>query len=128
MSKHLFAKEYEDFLITGKEDSINSLPSGSVEKEYFILTRQLLKEDLTPELEKKIEENVLNRITREQGSRLRALEIFKKLKKKKRSFKKLKIYLILEESRTIPNLSNIIRQKKRIWKLKKMKNKNYHMN
>ena len=81
MSKHLFAKEYEDFLITGKEDSINSLPSGSIEKEYFILTRQLLKEDLTPELEKKIEENVLNKITREQGSRLRALEIFKKLKK-----------------------------------------------
>ena len=55
MSKQLFTKEYEDFLITGSEESINSLPSGSIQKEYFLIIRQLLKEDLTPQLEEKIE-------------------------------------------------------------------------
>ena len=55
MPKQLFTKEYEDFLISGSEESINSLPSGSLEKEYFQIIKQLLKEDITPELEKKIE-------------------------------------------------------------------------
>ena len=80
MSKQLFAKEYEDFLLTGKEDTINSLPSGSEEKKYFLLIRQLLKEDLTPELEKKIEEATLSN-SKKQSARLKALYIYKKLKK-----------------------------------------------
>ena len=80
MSKQLFAKEYEDFLLTGKEDTINSLPSGSLEKKYFLLIRQLLEEDLTPELEKKIEEAISTN-SKKQSARLRALYIYKKLKK-----------------------------------------------
>ena len=80
MSKQIFAKEYEDYLITGSEESINSLPSGSLEKEYFKLIRQLLKEDLTPELEKKIE-SFTDKISEDQTYRLKALHIFKKLKK-----------------------------------------------
>ena len=80
MSKQLFTKEYEDYLITGSEESINSLPSGSLEKEYFQIIRQLLKEDLTPELEVKID-NFTDKISEEQTYRLKALQIFKKMKK-----------------------------------------------
>ena len=79
MSKQFFVKEYEDFLLTGKEDTINALPSGSDEKKYFLLVRQLLKEDLTPELEKKIEEATAYK-SKEQSARLKALYIYKKLK------------------------------------------------
>ena len=80
MSKQLFTKEYEDFLITGSEESINSLPSGSIQKEYFLIIRQLLKEDLTPQLEEKIEK-FIDKISEEQTYRLKALHIFKKMKK-----------------------------------------------
>ena len=80
MPKQFFAKEYEDFLITGSEESINSLPSGSLEKEYFMLIRQLLKKELTPELEKKIE-SFIDKISEDQTYRLKALHIFKKIKK-----------------------------------------------
>jgi len=80
MPKQLFTKEYEDFLISGSEESINSLPSGSLEKEYFQIIRQLLKEDTTPELEKKIE-SFVDKIPEEQSYRLKALHIFKKMKK-----------------------------------------------
>ena len=41
MPKQIFAKEYEEYLITGKEESLNSLASGSIEKEYFIIIRKL---------------------------------------------------------------------------------------
>jgi len=80
MPKQIFTKEYEDYLISGSEESINSLPSGSLEKEYFMLIRQLLKEDLTPELEKKIE-SFIDKISEDQTYRLKALHIFKKIKK-----------------------------------------------
>ena len=80
MPKQFFAKEYEDFLITGNEESINSLPSGSLEKEYFMLIRQLLKEDLIPELEDKIE-SFIDKISEDQTYRLKALHIFKRMKK-----------------------------------------------
>ena len=91
MPKQLFAKEYEEYLITGNEECINSLPSGSIEKEYFLIIRQLLKEDLSPELEKKIEA-FTKKVPKEQSYRLEALHIFKKMKKnpekKKKLFKK----------------------------------------
>ena len=80
MSNQLFTKAYEDYLISGKEDSINSLPSGSLEKEYFFLIKQLLKDELTPELETQIE-SFTKKIPEEQSYRLRALHIFKKLEK-----------------------------------------------
>ena len=80
MPKQIFAKEYEEYLITGKEEALNSLASGSIEKEYFLIIRKLLKEDLTPELQKQID-NFLLRIPEEQSYRLKALNIFKKLQK-----------------------------------------------
>ena len=80
MSNQLFTKAYEDYLISGKEDSINSLPSGSLEKEYFFLIKQLLKDELTPELETQIE-SFTKKIPVEQSYRLRTLHIFKKLEK-----------------------------------------------
>ena len=54
MPKQIFAKEYEEYLISGKEEVLDSLPNGSIEKEYFILIRKLLKEELTPELQKEM--------------------------------------------------------------------------
>ena len=80
MPKHIFAKEYEEYLITGKEEVLNSLPSGSIEKEYFILMKKLFKEDLTPKLQKQID-NFLKRIPEKQSYRLKAINIFKKLQK-----------------------------------------------
>ena len=66
MPKEIFAKEYEDYLITGKEDSLNSLVNGSIEKDYFILIRKLLNEDLTKELQKRIDD-FLKRIPESQS-------------------------------------------------------------
>ena len=107
MPKQLFAKEYEDYLITGSEESINSLPSGSLEKEYFTIVRQLLKEDLTPELEKKIEA-FTDKISEDQTYRLKALHIFKKLKKtpekKDEIIQEIKDYFTLVEFKIIRNL------------------------
>ena len=80
MPKQIFAKEYEEYLITGKEEALNSLASGSIEKEYFLIIRKLLKEDLSPELQKQIV-NFLQRIPEDQSYRLKALNIFKKIQK-----------------------------------------------
>ena len=80
MPKQIFAKEYEEYLITGKEEALNSLPSGSIEKEYFIIIRKLLNEELTPKLQNQIDD-FLRRIPENQSYRLKALNIFKKLQK-----------------------------------------------
>ena len=80
MPKQIFAKEYEEYLISGKEEALNSLASGSIEKEYFMIIRRLLKEELTPELQKKIDE-FLRRIPENQSYRIKSLNIFKKLQK-----------------------------------------------
>ena len=80
MPKQIFAKEYEEYLITGKEEALNSLPSGSIEKEYFIIMKKLLNEDLTPELQNQIDE-FIRRIPENQAYRLKAINIFKKLQK-----------------------------------------------
>ena len=99
MPKQIFTKEYEEYLITGKEEALNSLASGSIEKEYFLIIRKLLKEDLTPELQKQIDD-FLQRIPKEQSYRLKALNIFKKLQKnadnKAEIIQDIKIYLDLE--------------------------------
>ena len=91
MPKQIFAKEYEEYLITGKEEALNSLPSCSIEKEYYIIIRKLLNEELTPQLQKKIDD-FLRRIPENQFYRLKALNIFKKLQKTQR--KKLKLLKI----------------------------------
>ena len=81
-TKVIFAKEYEDFLLTGDENVCNSLPNGSKEKEFFELTRLLLKTDYTKNIEKKIEKFFENyHIPEEQSIRLKALLIFKKVQK-----------------------------------------------
>ena len=79
MSSQIYAKEYEDYLISGNEDSINTLPNGSIEKDYFLIIKKHLNEDLTPELDKKIF-SFLERIPKEKSYRLKALCIFKKIK------------------------------------------------
>ena len=100
MTKQIYAKEYEDYLITGKEESLNSLVSSSIEKDYFLLIRRLLKEDLTKELQKDIND-FLQRIDNSQSYRLKALNIFKKLEK---SFEKNEI--IIEDIKELFSLGN----------------------
>ena len=80
MSEQIFAKEYEDYLISGKEEALNSLTSRSIEKEYFVLIRKLLNEELTPKLQKEID-SFSKRVELSQSFRLKALNIFKKLQK-----------------------------------------------
>ena len=80
MSKSIYAKEYEDYKITGKEECLNSLVPTSIEKEYFTLIRRLLNEDLTPELQNEINKFVKS-IPEDQAYRIKALNIFKKLQK-----------------------------------------------
>ena len=80
--KKIFAKEYEDFLIKGNEDACNSLPNGSLEKEYFLFVRQLVKEEYSQELDKKIKSLINNfSLNEEQLTRLKALLIYKKMQK-----------------------------------------------
>ena len=82
--KMVFAKEYEEFLITGNEDVCNSLPNGSLEKEYFLIMRQFLKEEYSPELEKKIKQFLDKskyELSKNQTQRLAALYLYKKLQK-----------------------------------------------
>ena len=81
-SQILFAKEYEDFLLTGDESVCDSLPNGSKEKEFFEITRLLLKNDYSKDIEKKIEKFFdKHNIPNEQCIRLKALLIFKKMQK-----------------------------------------------
>ena len=101
MPKQIFAKEYEEYLITGKEEALNSLASGSIEKEYFILIRKLLNEDLTPELQKDID-NFIRRVPEEQTYRLKALNIFKKLQKSPKEKK-----AIIQEIKQLFHLGNV---------------------
>ena len=80
--KQIFAKEYEEFLINGNEKACNSLPNGSLEKEYFFLMRQLLKEEYSSDLDKKIKEFLQNfSSSKYDFTRLKALFIYKKMQK-----------------------------------------------
>ena len=45
-----------DYLITGKEESLNSLIPGGIELEYIKLIKSILNENLTEELKQKINE------------------------------------------------------------------------
>ena len=103
MSKQLFTKEYEDFLITGSEESIQSLPSGSLEKEYFLLIRQILKGDLTPKLEEKLKD-FIPKIPKGQSYRLGALYLFKLLQKNPE--KKGEIIQAIKNTFDIDNVTN----------------------
>ena len=78
MPKYIFAKEYEEYLISGREEALNSLASGSIEKEYFVLIRKLLNEELSPKLQREID-YFIKRVPESQCYRLKALNIFKKL-------------------------------------------------
>ena len=103
MSKQLFTKEYEDFLITGSEESIQSLPSGSLEKEYFLLIRQILKGDLTSILEEKLKD-FIPKIPKGQSYRLGALYLFKMLQKNPE--KKGEIIQAIKNTFDIDNVTN----------------------
>ena len=79
--REIFAKEYEQFLINGDETACNSLPNGSLEKEYFFLIRQILKEEYSLDLEKKIKAFFKNFSSNKKFARLKALLIYKKMQK-----------------------------------------------
>ena len=79
MAKQIFAEEYEKYLLTGKEEVLNSLSNNSIEKEYFFLIRKLLNQELTPDLEKDIQ-TFIDKVPKEQLYRLKALYIFQKIK------------------------------------------------
>ena len=100
MAKQIYAKEYEDYLITGKEDSLNSLVNGSIEKDYFILIRKLLNENLTKELQKQINK-FIKRIPESQSYRLTALNFFKKLQKNPKNKNE-----IIQDIKKLFNLEN----------------------
>ena len=104
MSKgKIFAKEYEDFLIKGSEDVCNSLPNGSLEKEYFIIIRQLVKEEYSQDLDKKIKAFIHNfNLNEDQLTRLKALLIYKKMQKN--SDKKEEI---IKDIKDLFNLGNV---------------------
>ena len=94
MSDHnFFLKEFEDYLLTGNEEPIKSLPNTSKEKEYFFIIKELLNSEFTPELENKITKFISkNDIPEEQTIRLKALLIYKRIQKtpeKKEKRKKL---------------------------------------
>ena len=74
----IYTKEYEEYLITGDESSVNSLIDGSIEKDYFFLIKRILNEKYTPELEEEIGE-FIKKIPREKSIRLRALDLFKQI-------------------------------------------------
>ena len=104
MSKgKIFAKEYEDFLIKGSEEACNSLPNGSLEKEYFIIIRQLVKEEYSQDLDKKIKAFIHNfNLNEAQLTRLKALLIYKKMQKN--SDKKEEI---IKDIKDLFNLGNV---------------------
>jgi len=104
MSKgKIFAKEYEDFLIKGSEDVCNSLPNGSLEKEYFIIIRQLVKEEYSQELDKKINSFIHNfNLNEEQLTRLKALLIYKKMQKNQDKKEE-----IIKDIKDLFNLGNV---------------------
>ena len=57
MSSTIYAKEYEDYLITGNVDSLKSLlPGGSIEERYALLSRRIVNEPLTKELQFELEQ------------------------------------------------------------------------
>ena len=102
MSK-LNTKEFEEYLITGNEESISSLPSGSLEKEYFYLLKKLNNEDWTPKLEKEVD-TFVEKIPQNQSHKLKALNIFKKLKKNPE--KKQEIIRDLKKLFYLPNVTS----------------------
>ena len=50
MSSQIYAKEYEDYLITGKEDCLSTLIPGSLEEKYYHIIQKILKEKYTDKL------------------------------------------------------------------------------
>ncbi len=101
MPKGIFAKEYEDYLITGNEEALNSLASGSIEKEYFFIMKKLMNEDLTTKLQNEIDA-FLRKIPKEKSYRLQAINIFKKLQKNPE--KKTEI---IQDIKRLFNLKNV---------------------
>ena len=99
----IFAKEYEEFLITGKEDVVNSLPNGSLEKEYFLIIRQLLKEEYSQDLNKKINLFLKNySLNIDKLARLKALLIYKKMQKNPNKKEE-----IIKDIKDLFNLGNV---------------------
>ena len=56
MSSTIYAKEYDDYLITGNVDSLKFLLPGSIEERYALLSRRIVNEPLTKELQFELEQ------------------------------------------------------------------------
>ena len=79
MSKsQIYSKEYEQYLLSGKESSLDSLINGSIEKDYFFLIKKLLTQKYTQKLKEEIN-SFIKRIPKHQSYRLQALNIFKQI-------------------------------------------------
>ena len=101
-ANQIYAKEYEDYLITGDESSLNSLINGSIEKDYFFLIKRIFNEKYTQELEEEIEK-FIKKIPREKSIRLRALDLFKQINE----FPE-KNYEIIEKIKQIFGIENLM--------------------
>ena len=75
-NNQIYSKEYEQYLITGKESSLDPLINGSIEKDYFFLIKKLFNEKYTKELKEEID-NFIKKIPLHQSYRLQALSLFK---------------------------------------------------
>ena len=100
--KQIYAKEYEDYLITGNESSLNSLINGSIEKDYFFLIKRVLNEKYTPELEEEIEK-FIKKIPYQKSIRLRSLDLFKLINESPE-----KNYEIIDKIKKLFNINNLL--------------------
>ena len=115
MSDLIYAKEYEDYLITGKEESLNSLIPGGIEYEYIKLIKSLLNENFTEELKQKINE-FIKKIPNHQSQKLKALLYFKELElnpsNKNEIIDSIQLLFNLPKVQKIPKPMNYIKQNK----------------
>ena len=77
---NIYAKEYEDFLITGNEDTLKTLIPGSIEQRYAQLCRKIIKEDYSKKLQEELDK-FLEDYGTSNSMRLESLVLIKKFKK-----------------------------------------------
>ena len=75
-NNYIYAKEYEDFLISGKEESLKTLIPDSIEYRYIKLIQKILKFEFTNELKSEIDKFV-NDFPNFPCDKLKALYILK---------------------------------------------------
>jgi hypothetical protein len=87
-NNYIYAKEYEDFLISGKEESLKTLIPDSIEYRYIKLIQKILKYEFSKELKAEIDK-FINDFKYFPCDKLKALYILKyseKFPEKKKKF------------------------------------------